>query len=121
MGEETQAERAAEAVTVIVPEEVVCPGCGREFTAFVLRSQSSFGDEEPTFIVRGYARCRWCGHHIEKEGAIEFLSADPDERSLQLDPRFEPGPERDQLPEGETEVILGKRIPGARRSKKPKE
>ena len=83
-------------MTTILQKEVACP-CGREFTAYVLRSYSNFGGDKPTFILRGYARCRGCGHRTEKEGAIEFLSDDPTERSLQLDPLFEPTPE-DELP-----------------------
>jgi hypothetical protein len=105
-------------VTNIVPEDFTCPACGHEFSVFVLYSHNTFADEEPTFVYRGYARCPWCGHKAYKEGAIEFLSADPEERRLQLAPGFEPEPKREQAPSGTTEVtfgkLLGRKPPGNR-------
>jgi DNA-directed RNA polymerase subunit RPC12/RpoP len=118
VGEDSQAERAAQAVTQIVPEQVRCPECGHERVVYTLHSINTFADEEPTFVYRGYARCPWCGHKSEKDGAIEWLSADPEERRLQLTPGFEPQPEREQPPSGTTEVtfgkLLGRKPPGTR-------
>jgi hypothetical protein len=106
-------------VTQIVPEDFACPACGHEFSVFVLYSHNNVGDDEPTFVYRGYARCPWCGHKAERDGAIEFLSADPEERRLQLAPGFEPEPLREQAPSGTTEVtvgkLLGRKPPGSRK------
>jgi hypothetical protein len=108
VGEAAQGERATQAVTNISPEDFACPACGYEFSVFVLYSHNNFGGADPGFVYRGYARCPWCGHKADKGGAIEFLSADPEERRLQLTPGFEPQPLREQAPSGTTEVTLGK-------------
>jgi hypothetical protein len=70
-------------------------------------SRGSFGDDGPNFIRRGYSRCPWCGHKADKDGVIEFLSDDPVERILQLDPNAEPWPEREKSAPGTTEITFG--------------
>ncbi|MGI9020020.1 MAG: hypothetical protein ACR2G3_04840 [Solirubrobacterales bacterium] len=94
---------------MILPAEVRCSECGHEHTVYVLHSHNNFGDDEDAFVYRGYARCPFCGHKAPKEGAIEWLSDDPEERFLQLHPNFEPAPLRDQQP-GSTRVTFGKWI-----------
>ncbi len=95
-------------MTTIFPETVACSECGHEHEVYVLHSHNNFGGDDETFVYRGYARCPWCGHRDAMEGVIEWLSDDPEERFLQLDPMFEPAPEREHSPPGTTEVTVGK-------------
>lgn len=100
-------------MTVILPENVTCPECGREHPVHVLAPGTNLAGDEP-FVYRGYTRCPWCGDEQQREGAVERLSDDAVERELQL-LGIHPAPEREQRRDGTTTVTLGKWI----RPKKP--
>ena len=107
-------------MTQIWPMTVACPECGAEAQTFFLASHSTFGFDD--FKHVDHVTCP-NGHRIEGD-FIEFTRventdadalADQAERELAADDRF--SPEEETLDEGETEIILGEWIPGARRPK----